>query len=155
MRSWLGFHSQKSPPTWVRASLPSEIWSWQKQQWARDQVLGKKWNWGQGRETCCPFGEYIISSSNPASLLFNKSRSTWETHAGAELWLRSRLNLINRSGACHLLEQLGRKERHLDLEVSFRSWPLTWLLQSSLVPYCFLPDTFKYFMVWEVISPGR
>ena len=31
MRRWLGFLNQESPPTWVRASLPSEIWSWQKQ----------------------------------------------------------------------------------------------------------------------------
>ena len=49
MRSWLGLLSQGSPPTWVRASLPSEIWSWQKQQWARDQMLGKKWGLRSGK----------------------------------------------------------------------------------------------------------
>ena len=88
-------------------------------------------------------------SAPPPSLFVSLSISP-EVHGRhneeAELWLRNRLDLINRRGAHHLLEWLGRKEKHQDVEVSFRSWPLTWLLQPSVVPYSFLPDTFKYFM---------
>ena len=58
---------------------------------------------------------------NQESLLtwVRASRISWETHEEAELWLRRRLDLMNRCGADQLLEGLGREEKHLDVEVSF------------------------------------
>ena len=75
-------------------------------------------------------------------------RHDWATslslfHEEAELWLRSRRDLTNAHGAHQLLERLGKKEKHLDIEVSFRSWPPTWLLQPTLVPYFFSPRYFQ------------
>ena len=152
MRSWLGFHNQESPPTWVRASLPSDIWSWEEQYHARDQVLGKKWGLRSGKGNVLSL--WSSMSAPPPSLLLSLSISPvcmWKTHTEAEFWLRSRFDLMNRRSAHQFLECLGRKEKHLDMEVSFRSWPLTWLLQPSLIYYSFLPDTFKYFIDWEII----
>ena len=67
-----------------------------------------------------PLEKQISCSSIPASLLVTQPRSSWETHEEPELWLRSRLDLMNRCGADQLLEGLGREEKHLDMEVSFR-----------------------------------
>ena len=119
MRSWLGFLNQERPPTWVRASLPSEIWSWESSSEPRTRCWERSGCWGQGRETCYPSGVVDSSSSIPASLV-DQPRSSWETHEEAELCVRSRRDLMNRCGADQLLEGLGREEKHLDMEVSFR-----------------------------------
>ena len=150
MRSWLGFHKQEGPPIWVIASLPSDIWSWEEQHHARNQALGKKWGLSQEREMCYRFG-VVSSSYMPASVLVNQPRSMWKTHAEAtlaekQIWPDEHIRWCTSSSGV-----AGKEEKHLDKEVSFRSWPLTWLLQPSLAPYSFLPDTFKYFMDWEVI----
>ena len=67
-RSWLGFHNQEGPPTWARASLPSVIWSWEKQQWARDQVLGNKMGLRSGKGSLLPLWS-SISAPSPLQLL--------------------------------------------------------------------------------------
>ena len=71
------------------------------------------------RKRVIPLEKQISSSSIPASLLVIQPRSSWETHEEAELWLRRRLDLMNRCGADQLLKGLGREEKHLDMEVSF------------------------------------
>ena len=70
MRSWLGFLNQESPPTWVRASLPSEIWSWESSSEPRTRCWERGGCWGQGRETCYPFG--VVDQ-----LLLHPSFSHW------------------------------------------------------------------------------
>ena len=73
MRSWLGFHNQESPPTWVRPSLPSEIWSWEEQHHARDQALGKKWGLRSGKGNVLSLWSSV--SAPPPSLLLSLSIS--------------------------------------------------------------------------------
>ena len=73
MRSWLGFHNQESPPTWVTPSLPSEIWSGEEQHHARDQALGKEWGLRSGKGNALSL--WSSMSAPPPSLLLSLSSS--------------------------------------------------------------------------------
>ena len=52
----------------------------------------------------------------------------------------------SRGGAHQLLGRLARKEKHLDVEVSFGELATQGLPQPSSEPYSLFLHTFKYFM---------
>ena len=138
MRSWLGFLNQERPPTWVRASLPSEIWSWESSSEPRC--------WGQGRETCYPFGEAdqlllhpCFSPCHSAQKLMGDTRGSWawcekQTWPDEQVWCRST------SGGA------GKEEKHLDMEVSFNAGHSLGYFNPIWHLILFLSYTFKYLM---------
>ena len=145
MRSWLGFHNQESPPTWVTPSLPSEIWSGEEQHHARDQVLGKKWGLRPGKGNVLSLWS---SMSAPPSLLLSLSISPEvrgrhmqklnfgekQIRPDEQTWCTSSSGVAGkeRKASGHGGE-LQKLSTHL-------------ATPTQLVPYSFLPDTFKYFM---------
>ena len=151
MRSWLGFHNQESPPTWVRPSLPSEIWSWEEQHHARDQALGKKWGLRSGKGNVLSLWSSV--SAPPPSLLLSLSISPEvrgrhmqklnfgekQIRPDEQTWCTSSSGAAGKerkaSGCGGELQKLAT---HLATPTQFGT-------------YSFLPDTFKYFMDWEVI----